>query len=192
MRVHGDEIIRRRSDVSPQKTYSGYTEYLRKDFHNICGYCGKPREISSRDYHIDHFVPKSKAPEREADYENLVYCCCVCNYKKSDNWPTNDPSLPHDGKVGFVDPASEDFDEHLMRDDDTGCIHPKTDVGLYICNIFDFGGRPIEIVWKAVELQKIINQFNERINTLSSNEYQKYAQINAALCELKKNILNME
>ncbi|MDV0444365.1 HNH endonuclease [Methanorbis rubei] len=192
MRVHGDQVICRRTNIPHRRNYKYYEDDLREDFHNMCGYCGKSREISSRDFHIDHFVPKSQAPERETDYNNLVYCCCVCNWKKSDKWPTGDPSIPHNGDVGFSDPASDEFDTHLMRDEETGEICPKTDVGSYICNTFNFSTRPIHWVWKAEQLQKLINQFNKRISTLSQEEYKKYALINSELGECKKIFLDKE
>ena len=35
-------------------------------------------------FQVDHVVPKSKAPLRALDYDNLVYSCETCNEMKSD------------------------------------------------------------------------------------------------------------
>ena len=43
--------------------------------------------------------------------------CKVCNNKKRSDWPSNDPlkNITADGKKGYVDPATDEFDDHLER-----------------------------------------------------------------------------
>lgn len=138
MRIHGTVKICRRSNVVEQTDYQKYRDELREDFGFICGYCGKEEAITSKGFEIDHFVPKSIAPERETDYFNLVYACFTCNRKKSKKWPTKDKDLHNDGKVGFVDPATDEFDLHLQRNEN-GDIQGITDVGKYMCKqVFKF------------------------------------------------------
>jgi 5-methylcytosine-specific restriction endonuclease McrA/adenosyl cobinamide kinase/adenosyl cobinamide phosphate guanylyltransferase len=47
--------------------------------HDLCPYCNKP--LSGEDIHLDHIYPVSKGGL--SIIENLVYCCSICNSKKS-------------------------------------------------------------------------------------------------------------
>ena len=81
MRVHINNIIVRRQNVVSKSDYKDYRQELREDFCCICGYCGKSEKITKNAFEIDHFMPKSVAPELEKEYSNLVYSCYTCNRK---------------------------------------------------------------------------------------------------------------
>ncbi|SIT13380.1 HNH endonuclease [Belliella pelovolcani] len=111
-------------EVPPKRSYAGkklsdyrrYKDFLAQDFENRCGYTycldfwfgGKPN------FQIDHFKPKSKFPDLETDYDNLVYSCSFVNRAKSDD-------------VGsYLDPVNEDYNTHFYRDE-LGNIYPRTE-----------------------------------------------------------------
>lgn len=150
-RVHGDVVIRRKTNIDKRNNYKKYRSELEEDFHNICGYCGKNKECLYEEHEIDHFVPRGIAPDRLNDYNNLVYACKKCNGSKLKDWPTNDRDKSHDDKVGYCDPAIEEFDMHLGRDEQ-GNIYYKTEIGKYMYNRFHFDVRPISYVWKLMQL----------------------------------------
>lgn len=184
MRIHGNVKICRRNNVGEQTDYEKYRDELREDFGCICGYCGKEESITSKGFEIDHFVPKSIAPERETDYYNLVYACFTCNRKKSKKWPTKNKYLHNDGKVGFVDPATDEFDLHLQRSED-GSIKGITDVGKYMCNqVFKFNIRPIKEMWLCSEILNRQKILEDRIENMSPEESKEYIEINQQLKEL--------
>mgnify|MGYP005763196489 CR=1 FL=1 len=184
MRIHGNVKICRRNNVGEQTDYEKYRDELREDFGFICGYCGKEEAITSKGFEIDHFVPKSIAPERETDYYNLVYACFTCNRKKSKKWPTKNKDLHNDGKVGFVDPATDEFDLHLQRSED-GNIQGITDVGKYMCNqVFKFNIRPIKEMWLCSEILNRQKILEGRIENMSPEESKEYIEINKQLKEL--------
>ena len=184
MRIHGTVKICRRNNVGDQTDYKKYRDELRGDFGFICGYCGKEEAITSKGFEIDHFVPKSIAPERETDYYNLVYACFTCNRKKSKKWPTKNKDLHNDGKVGFVDPATDEFDLHLQRSED-GSIKGITDVGKYMCNqVFKFNIRPIREMWLCSEILNRQKILEDRIDNMSPEESKEYIEINKQLKEL--------
>lgn len=163
-RVHGDKKIRRRTNYIKQSDIQKYTEILREDFGNMCGYCGKDFNIIKCPYQKDHLIPEYIAKQVGrldllTDYNNLVYSCRVCNRKKWHNWPFEDADKTHDDKVGFVDPATDEFDEHLGRDDN-GRIVPKTNVGKYMYQIFNFNNRFTEIWWKLSAISKEIEEID--------------------------------
>lgn len=169
-RVHGDKFIRRRKNYRRQNNIQNYTKILKEDFFNMCGYCGKDFNIVKCPPQKDHLIPKhiAKKVGRQdllTDYNNLVYSCRVCNRNKWHTWPFDNVERTHDDKVGFVDPATEEFDDHLMRDS-TGRIVPKTDVGNYMCTVFNFNNRLTEVWWK---LSVISNEIKE-IDKMLENE----------------------
>lgn len=44
-RVHGDKVIRRRTNYCKENDIQKYTKILKEDFGNMCGYCGKDLNI---------------------------------------------------------------------------------------------------------------------------------------------------
>lgn len=166
MRVHGEIVIRRRSECkSLIVKYSDQNcrDFLKEDFFDTCGYCGKKMELLKAKAQVDHFIPQSFAPKKINDYENLVYSCQKCNRGKWHHWPTKSLVLSHDDNIGFVDPASSDFDMHLKRSP-TGSIIAVTPVGKYMVEKMKFDIRPIGILWKIGILNDQINQLTKIIN----------------------------
>jgi hypothetical protein len=47
--------------------------------------------LTEYDFVVEHLVPRSEAPERFCDYDNLLYACQACNCHKGDHWPVLDP-----------------------------------------------------------------------------------------------------
>lgn len=172
MRVHGDKIIRRREDAPKLNRNQDGREQLEQDFHYLCGYCGKDGSMLHQLFHLDHFVPKSLDANREKDYYNLVWACQRCNLSKSDKWPTGDIALPHDDEVGFVDPASEEFDEHLERNEN-GYVVGKTPVGDCMCNMLHLDIRRTDLYWKAAQLKQQLRELEKLFLEEKLTEKQK-------------------
>ena len=163
-RVHCDKKLTRRISIEIKKEYNDYLDDLRVDFQNMCGYCGKDFNIIKCPYQKDHLIPEYIAKKTGrldllTDYNNLVYSCRVCNRNKWHNWPFDNANHTHDDHVGFVDPAAEEYDKHLERDD-SGRIVPKTSVGEYMCEIFNFSNRLTEVWWKLSVISKEITEID--------------------------------
>lgn len=72
--------------------------------HGKCAYCeSKLLHIHHGD--VEHIIPKSLAPEKRFEWENLTLACEVCNQKKSDK----DPFIEH-----IIDPYITDPAQHLV------------------------------------------------------------------------------
>lgn len=180
MRVHGRYRIKRRAGLE-QRSYKRYEPELREDFHCICGYCGKSEDVTKKGFEIDHFVPISEAADLKNCYDNLVYSCFTCNRKKSSLWPTKDKTLPHDGTVGFCDPATEEFDIHLQRDE-SGRIISCTPVGEYMLKTaFRFDTRPMDVVWKAMKIFELKRELRAKWDILSTEEKNEYMRVDEEL-----------
>ena len=74
---------------------------LARDFGRICAYCEQPchwptRTSNSRNEEtIDHFRPRSRFPNLQFDWLNLIYACRRCNQSKDDGWPGADDPQRH-------------------------------------------------------------------------------------------------
>jgi hypothetical protein len=108
----------------PKRTYTGrelsdyrkYKNFLAIDFNERCGYtdCNHFWLGGKRNFQIDHFKPKSKHPDLERNYSNLVYACSYVNRAKSDDFGN------------YIDPCETDYNQHFYRDS-YGNIFPKED-----------------------------------------------------------------
>ena len=185
MRIHGDKKLVRRPNVEHRSPYGAYLNILREDFSGICGYCGKSELVTKNTFEIDHFVPKKYAPERKEDYSNLVYSCYVCNRKKSSKWISEDKDVQFVDGVGFVDPTSEEFDNHLERDEQ-GNIIGKTVAGRYmVTEGFEFDKRPIKEIYKAMLLLEKKSQLREKMCTVAPEVLQEYIEMDELLEQIQ-------
>ena len=103
-RVHGDKVIRRRTNYRKENDIQKYTKILKEDFGNMCGYCGKDFNIIKCPYQKDHLIPEDIAKkvgrlDLLTDYNNLVYSCRVCNRNKWNNWPFDNVDKIHDDNI---------------------------------------------------------------------------------------------
>ena len=186
-RIHRKKIIKRR-EYQITKDYTECKEILAEDFQQLCGYCGKNRIILLKQFQIDHFAPQSKFPDKKNIYSNLVLCCPQCNRLKSNKWIGEDPQTCNNGIEGFVDPASEDFDKHLYREEN-GKISYSTDVGKYMYNTFKFNVRRTDLVWKIIKLNNLKEELKEKLIQQPDVEgSEKFFQIQNQLDELLKYI----
>lgn len=187
MRVHGRYRIKRRAGLEP-RSYKRYEPELREDFHYICGYCGKSEAVTKSGFEIDHFVPQKLVEGLKDCYDNLVYSCFICNRKKGSKWPTEDIAISHDETKGLCDPATDEFDIHLQRDE-TGKIISVSPVGEYMLKkVFCFDKRPTDIVWKAMQIFELKEKLRKKWAMLSPDDKDEYMRIDEELESLLRYI----
>ena len=150
-----------RSDVEERQRYREYKADLRRDFSRRCGYCDSLDEYfgGARGYQIDHFAPKSKFPELEIVYGNLVYSCPFCNRAKSNKWVGENSAEPHNGVIGFVDPCDNDFDNHVTRDGQ-GRVIAKTQLGQYMVTNLNLKLLRHQFIWQTQKLEELVQQLS--------------------------------
>ena len=183
IRIHGNRVIKRR-EYTIQRDYTECKEILAEDFHQMCGYCGKDRKILLKQFQIDHFAPKSKFPQKRDVYDNLVLACPQCNRLKSDKWIGENPEVCNDGKKGFVDPASEEYNQHLYREKN-GRIMYDTEVGKYMYDLLKFNIRRTDLMWKIIKLSQLKERLNDSLkNNSDAEENRKFVEIQNELDEL--------
>jgi hypothetical protein len=116
-----------RSKVDDSWKCHDYREFLRKDFYYSCGYCTITEiEAAGISFHIDHYLPIKKYPEKENDYSNLMYSCQKCNGHKADFFP-GENNIPIEYHI--IRPDEENPREHYDLKDYE--LIEKTDLGRF-------------------------------------------------------------
>lgn len=91
--------------------YSEWKEEIADDCSHICVYCeiGTNYFGGVRNFHIDHYKPKSKFIELEDDTNNLFLSCSICNCFKSDYWDDEENcNIPNPTNGEFILNISKD------------------------------------------------------------------------------------
>lgn len=156
----------------PVRSHSGNKwktnkKYLAEDFKQRCAYCDDLDKMYSgkTSYSVEHFAPKEKFPQLKYTYDNLLYSCSYCNTSKSDDWPSNDPTINVVGECGYIDPCTKDYYKHLDRDDKTGKIFYKTNLGKYMYKHLKLYLKRHSILFMMDKLQQKIDESEINIST---------------------------
>ena len=153
------DVPKRTYTGSKLASYRGYKKYLKKDFNGRCGYtnCSHLWFGGSSNFHIDHFKPKSKYPNLEAEYKNLVYSCSYTNIAKSDD------------DFDYLDPCDEDYNKHFYRDI-KGNIFPAatSDKAVYMHTKLKLYLSRYSIIYMLDILLEKMNKIKEIIHNLEN------------------------
>lgn len=149
-----------------RKTNSSNKKYLAIDFEHRCAYCDDLDSIAGgyKTYHVEHFAPKEKFPQLKFQYDNLLYSCPYCNRSKSDDWPSEAPDINVVSNKGYIDPCTKEYYSHLDRDEKTGNIICKTELGKYMHNKMQLYLRRHSIIYMLDKLKSKRDDLQESIN----------------------------
>jgi hypothetical protein len=174
----------RSANVAQRARYGDYKPQLRIDFEQCCGYCGDSDRFYGglHGYHVEHFAPKSKFPHLETAYPNLIYGCPYCNRGKSNKWIGDDAAVPHNGAEGFVDPCSEEFDDHLDRDGN-GNFVALSPVGEFMIRHLKLYLERHRYIW-TIQRMKNFAARAERLRTLLDKSDTRYLQLLELIADL--------
>lgn len=163
--------------------YKEYRPFLVKDFNERCGYCNDIHKWRVERFEIDHFIPQSKFSHRDPrDYTNLVYSCRSCNNSKRAKWPTEDETLPNNGVIGFVDPCSREYDEHLGRNKE-GVITFKTELGKWMFHALKLHKTQHQFIYLIEQIDKNIDELENLSTSLNEEVLNKE--------EIRENLLTL-
>jgi len=93
------------------KKYSAWKPELAEESGYRCVYCCIHEGMFGgiRNYHVEHFRPKSKFKHLEHEYSNLFYACSICNVFKGDSWIEPPGEVTNWGAKYFPDPSTVDL-----------------------------------------------------------------------------------
>lgn len=114
--------------------YSDWKVFLSEEAEHQCVYCSIHESSMGgiRNFHVEHYRPKSKFQDLTNTYLNLFYACPICNTFKSDDWP-NEPPLDNGfSTIYYPDPSKLDYGQLFNVDTATGLISGNNVTGLYI------------------------------------------------------------
>lgn len=156
MNVRENLPVRRRNPTNEPtgRNWSDHKPDLKEDFNDCCAYCGSFDGFRHTYFEVDHFVPKSffeiNGEITYCQYDNLVYSCKFCNNYKGSKWPSQSEKVYAVDDKGFVDPCSEEYENHLYRLSD-GSIGWRTELGKWmVTKAFKFVERStsIALLWE--------------------------------------------
>ena len=167
------DIKPRRSSPTIQTNYRRYKGSLEEDFSKCCGYCGVHHVYfgSGSGFHIDHFAPKSKFPELETEYTNLIYSCPICNIAKSNDWPSDNGSISVVDGMGYIDPCEEAYDELFFRDNSGKIIsNDGCQVAAYMYRKLKLNLKRREIFWLADYFESTVEKIHKKLKILHDDD----------------------
>ncbi|MFA5011259.1 MAG: HNH endonuclease [Ignavibacteria bacterium] len=89
--------------------YSDWKHPISVECKNQCVYCTiiEKKFGGIRNFHVEHYRPKSLFPALENEWSNLFFSCSICNCFKSNDWP-NEPDNTWSQKC-YPDPSQIDY-----------------------------------------------------------------------------------
>lgn len=171
----------------PQKqptngTYSDWKPLLASEGFNQCVYCAIHENSMGgiRNFHIEHYRPKSKFADKENDYCNLFYSCPICNTFKSNDWP-NEPVVDN-SIAAYPNPSEVDYNTLFNIDIHKGLIDGKNIAAKYIQQKI-FLNRPQLITERRIYFlfrrgTEEIEETKNLLKMIANNEdYRAYSEI---------------
>jgi 5-methylcytosine-specific restriction endonuclease McrA len=97
-----------------------------------CVYCAIHESSfgGTRNFHVEHYRPKSKFRHLEHDIINLFYACAICNTFKGDDWP--DEPLEDLSNPSYPDPSKTDYNELFNYTKSVGALEGKFVTSKYL------------------------------------------------------------
>jgi len=157
--------------------YSDWKPLLAKEALNQCVYCAIHDSALGgiRNFHVEHYRPKSLFPKFTNTFTNLFYACPICNTFKGDDWP-NEPSEDFSNHC-YPDPSAHDYNSFFEIDIKSGLINGKSITSCYLTEKLYLNRNQLILERRS---QILRSRENELIETLLS------------LCEILKNLSDEE
>lgn len=163
------KIIDKSKTTQPQNgKYSDWKGIIAHEGFCQCVYCStKDSRLGGiRNYHVEHFKPKSKFPALKNDISNLYYSCPICNVFKGNDW--HDPQSNFD-RPFYPNPSKINY-SMLFFVDMQGNITGRNTTGQYIVIKLGLNRRQLVIDRRLNQLilaySTIRSEYNEIIKNL--------------------------
>lgn len=125
--------IPKENSTQPKRgTYSDWKGLIATECFNQCVYCAiNERNFGGiRNFHVEHYRPKSRFPDLINDIKNLFYACAICNVFKGNDWP-NEPDTKF-SKSCYPNPSETDYNTLFSIDDNKGVLEGEFIASKYI------------------------------------------------------------
>lgn len=137
------------------KNCKSYQKYLEKDFKHRCAYCNTlDFVVKPLPYHVEHYIPynvfKDKNLDLDNEYQNLMYACPKCNFKKGDLFEGDMELKEIDNKL-FYDPVKVDYNDIFYRNE-YGTIGSDDEKGRNMITLLELYKPIYNIAWLLDEI----------------------------------------
>lgn len=147
-------------------SYNDWKDQVANECHRRCVYCAILEQDwgGIRNFHIDHFKPKSIFPDLKEDILNLFYACSVCNVFKGSDWKGD--SLDDLSNESYANPMEFDYNE-LFNVSSDGILASEFVTSKYMIERL-FLNRPQLILWRRrrvlrEKFNSLRKDFNENV-----------------------------
>ncbi|HVY06512.1 MAG TPA: HNH endonuclease [Burkholderiales bacterium] len=125
-------VEKERSRHPSRGTYLDWKPELAEEGFHQCVYCAIAEASFGgiRNFHVEHYRPKSRFPALRNSYPNLFFACAICNTFKGDDWP-REPNDDH-SVCAYPDPSRYSYAEQINVDTSTFCLVAKTTSAKYL------------------------------------------------------------
>jgi len=111
---------------------SDWKEMIAVECKHQCVYCAlsESRFGGIRNFHVEHYRPKSKFPHLKNEIKNLFLACSICNTFKGKDWPAE----PKEdlSNVSYPDPSKIDYSDLFICIESSGKIKGKYVASKYL------------------------------------------------------------
>ncbi|MBN2836389.1 MAG: HNH endonuclease [Candidatus Delongbacteria bacterium] len=189
-------------DTTPKPTngscYSDWKQEIAEEGFHQCVYCSISEKAFGgiRNFHIEHYKPKSKFPELRDEFSNLFYSCSICNCFKGNDWP-NEPTKDL-SSISYPKPSKINYKNLFVVNTKDGRIDGKNIAASYMIEKL-FLNRPqlilerkhqiiFDKIWSSLD---IINEQKKELYNRISTKQEEVVTFLKAIDSLVKQILDL-
>lgn len=176
--------------------YPDWKPLIAKEGYYQCVYCAIHESSFGgfRNFHVEHYRPKSKFKKLLNDINNLYYACAICNTFKSDDWPA-EPKKDL-SNCSYPNPSMTDYNELFMHSGTGGALTANYVASKYILEKL-YLNRPQLIMERrlyfiSTRLQRLVTSIKQSIPNLADIETEEARRHLAALAGALATIVGME
>jgi hypothetical protein len=140
-------------------TYKDWKPLLAAEGGHQCVYCALPsaRFGGIRNFHVEHYKPKSRFIRLTNSYPNLFYACAICNCFKGDDWPC-EPSDDH-SVCAYPNPSKVNIGHIVEYSKATGQIRGIHPAAKYLVEQLYLNRPQLLMERRAAELDRSMSEF---------------------------------
>ncbi len=184
--------IPKENATQPQTgSYKNWKPQLAEEGFHQCVYCAIPDAAMGgiRNFHVEHYRPKSLFPDLIDTFTNLFYACPICNTFKGKDWPAEP-----DHKIQcYPDPSVSDYEVLFTINLQSGKVHGNVVASSYMVEKIHLNrGQLIlerrlqNLLSKAGTLRNEIGQLLERLPEENApNLLRRYSDILSRMHNLR-------
>lgn len=146
--------------------YSDWKPILSVEGYHQCVYCFVNETYFGgvRNFHVEHYKPKTKFIPLTNVYSNLFYACSICNTFKSDDWP-NEPDMDYD-KAFYPNPSIVNYSDIFEIEHGTHIIKGKNFTSTYLVNRLFLNRKQLVIYRKTNFVEEMYKIEIERVKKI--------------------------